>query len=184
MTQTDVQDELTNEKRNRAHEEGCSRNGAFQAAQLLELLRRERSDFLSFKRRIEQERSMDREQERAALVSELLPLLDDLDRAFAQVPPALADDPWVRGVTLGRSRIEQRLRGWGVERIGSVGERFDPGLHEAVAYEERASTNEMLIAAVVRPGYRMGPRLIRAARVAVVGPPRSGAHEPLERGGQ
>jgi molecular chaperone GrpE len=83
----------------------------------------------------------------------------------------------VRGVVLSRSRIEERLWGWGVERVGRIGETFDSGLHEAVFYEEDASTTVMLIQAVLRSGFRMGPRLIRAARVAVVGPPRSAVHE-------
>jgi molecular chaperone GrpE len=183
VTRTVVPNELTNENRYGAREEVCARDGAFQAAQLLDLLRRERSDFLSFKRRVEQERSTDRADERVALVSELLPLLDDLDRAFGQVPQALADDPWVRGVAFSRTRIEQRLRGWGVERVGRVGELFDPDLHEAVSYEEDPDMNEMLIQAVILPGYRMGRRLIRAARVAVVGPPRGAAHEAPEHGG-
>jgi molecular chaperone GrpE len=51
-----------------------------------------------------------------------------------------------------------------------VGERFDPTLHEAVAYEQRPDLDEPVIAAVERPGYRLGPRLIRAARVSVAGP--------------
>jgi molecular chaperone GrpE len=55
-----------------------------------------------------------------------------------------------------------------------VGERFDPTLHEAVAYEQRPDLDEPVIAAVQRAGYRLGPRLIRAARVSVVGPPRAG----------
>jgi molecular chaperone GrpE len=115
-------------------------------------------------------------------VIELLPLLDNLDRAFGQVPESLAQDPWVQGVALSRSRIKQRLRGWGVERVGRIGEPFDPELHEAVFYEDDPGTNEMLIQSVVRPGYRIGERLIRAARVVVVGPPRSSARESMEQG--
>lgn len=137
--------------------------------ELLELLRRERADFLNYKRRIEVERSMDREQVRAEMADRILPLLDELDRAFDHLPAALEPHPWVQGVALSRRRLEETLRSWGLERIGAVGERFDPALHEAVAYERRPDLAEPVIAAVERPGYRLGPRLIRAARVSVVG---------------
>ena len=138
--------------------------------ELLELLRRERADFLNYKRRIELERSMDREQARAEMADGILPLLDELDRAFGHLPAALEPHPWVQGVALSRRRLEETLRSWGLERIGAVGERFDPALHEAVAYERRPDLEERVLAAVERPGYRLGPRLIRAARVSVAGP--------------
>jgi molecular chaperone GrpE len=137
---------------------------------LLELLRRERADFLNYKRRIELERSMDRQQARAEMAESILPLLDELDRAIDHLPPALEPHPWVQGVALSRRRLEDTLRSWGLQRIGVVGERFDPALHEAVMYEQRPNLDEQVIAQVERPGYRLGARLIRAARVSVAGP--------------
>jgi molecular chaperone GrpE len=142
--------------------------------ELLELLRRERADFLNYKRRVELEGSIDREQTRAAMMHALLPLLDELDRAFDHLPPALEPHPWVQGVALSRHRLEEVLRVWGLERIGIVDERFDPTLHEAVAHEQRPDLDKLLIAAVERSGYRFGPRLIRAAHVSVIGPPPAG----------
>jgi molecular chaperone GrpE len=141
---------------------------------LLELLRRERADFLAYKRRVELERAVDREQARAAVLERLLPLLDELDRAFDHLPTTLEPHPWVQGVALSRRRLEEVLRDWGLERLGVVGERFDPTLHEAVAYEQRPVLDEPVIATVERAGFRLGPHLIRAARVSVVGPPRVG----------
>jgi len=139
--------------------------------ELLELLRRERADFLNYKRRIGVERAMDREQARAEMADGILPLLDEFDRAFDHLPAALEPHPWVQGVALSWRRLEETLRSWGLERVGAVGERFDPALHEAVAYERRPDLAEPVIGEVERPGYRLGPRLIRAARVSVVGPP-------------
>jgi len=63
-----------------------------------------------------------------------LPVLDELDRALAQAPPELAGHPWVRGVALVHHRIVEALRELGVERVGEVGEPFDPARHEAVSY--------------------------------------------------
>jgi molecular chaperone GrpE len=136
----------------------------------LELLRRERADFLNYKRRVELERSTDREETRAEIIGALLPLLDELDRAFNHLPGAIDQHPWVQGVALSRRYLEEALRGTGMERIGVAGERFDPSLHEAVAYEQRSDLDEPMIAVVERSGYRLGPRLIRAARVRVAGP--------------
>jgi molecular chaperone GrpE len=136
----------------------------------LELLRRERADFLNYKRRVQLERSMDREETRAEIMGALLPLLDELDRAFNHLPGAIDRHPWVQGVALSRRYLEEALRATGMERIGVAGERFDPSLHEAVAYEQRSDLDEPMIAEVERSGYRLGPRLIRAARVRVAGP--------------
>jgi molecular chaperone GrpE len=94
--------------------------------ELLDLLRRERADFVNYKRRIELERTVDRERTHAAVVEKLLPMLDELDRAFEYLPSGLAGDPWVQGVALTRSQLEESLRDLGIERIGTVGERFAP----------------------------------------------------------
>jgi molecular chaperone GrpE len=144
--------------------------GGTDATLVVELLRRERADFLNYKRRVELERSMDREETRAEIVGALLPLLDELDRAFNHLPGAIDQHPWVQGVALSRRYLEEALRVTGIERIGVAGERFDPSLHEAVAYEQQSDLDDPMVAAVERSGFRLGPRLIRAARVRVAGP--------------
>jgi molecular chaperone GrpE len=138
--------------------------------ELVDLLRRERADFVNYKRRIELERTIDRERTHAAVVEKLLPVLDELDRAFEHLPSALAFDPWIQGVALARRQLEESLRDLGIERLGTMGERFDPTTHEAVAYAPRRDLEESVVTAVERTGYRIGPHLIRAARVAVAGP--------------
>jgi molecular chaperone GrpE len=143
-------------------------------SELLDALRRERADFLNYKRRVELERAIDRDAARANVFQALLPLLDELERSFNHLPATLAPDAWVQGVTLSWRRLEATLREWGLERVGLAGERFDPTLHEAVRYEPHADLEETVIATVERSGYRLGPRLIRAARVSVVGPAPAG----------
>jgi molecular chaperone GrpE len=140
---------------------------------LTDQLRRERADFLNYKRRQERDRADDRVRERADVVARLLPLLDDLDRALAQLPPDLAANSWARGVALSRSQLMSALAGLGIERVGAEGEAFDPAIHEAQSFETRPGIANPSVAAVVRPGYRIGDRLIRPAQVNVVGPPRS-----------
>src|SRR4051812_45801267 len=79
------------------------------SVELLDQLRRERADFRNFKRRAEQDRAEDRTRERAVVLTSLLPVLDELDRALGQVPPRLAQDPWARGVALGRGGLAAGL---------------------------------------------------------------------------
>ena len=138
--------------------------------ELVDLLRRERADFRNYQRRVAGERAADAEVVRGRLLEPLFPLLDDLGRAFDEVPPALADDPWARGIAMLRSRLEATLAGLGLERVGTVGEPFDPTRHEAVAHEPDPSAARLDVALVLRPGYRLGERLLRPAEVVVRGP--------------
>lgn len=150
---------------------GMAEEAQDNAADLLDLLRRERADFLNYKRRVERERAGDRERARADVLQRLLPLLDEFDRALAHVPPDLQADAWVQGVMMGRQRMDALLGQLGVERIGAEGEPFDPALHEAVFYDTQPDASEPRVTAVIRAGYRMGDVLLRPAQVGVVGPP-------------
>jgi molecular chaperone GrpE len=143
------------------------------ASDLLDQLQRERADFRNYKRRAEQERATDRARERADVVAQLLPLLDDLDRALAQLPAELAGNSWARGVAIGRSQLASAIDRLGLERIGFRGEPFDPARHEAQSFEERPDLTTPVVVRVVRPGYRIGGRLVRPALVDVAGPPRA-----------
>jgi molecular chaperone GrpE len=99
-------------------------------------LRRERADFLNYKHRVERERVEDSYRARQELLRELVPDIDDVDRALDHTPRELAQHPWATGISLARERFLQALRQVGVERIGYAGERFDPSVHEAVMYKE------------------------------------------------
>jgi molecular chaperone GrpE len=147
---------------------------------LLDLLRRERADFRNYQRRVTDERAADTERARGQVLEPLFPLLDDLGRAFAEVPAGLEDDPWARGIAMLRSRLEGTLAGLGLEPVGTVGETFDPALHEAVFHEPDPDGIDQRVALVIRPGYRVGERLLRPAEVVVKGPlgKRVGEPEP------
>jgi molecular chaperone GrpE len=148
--------------------------------ELLGLLRRERADFRNYQRRVADERAADAEGVRGRVLEPIFPLLDDLGRAFAEVPPDLEDDPWARGIAMLRSRLEATLAGLGLEPVGAVGEPFDPARHEAVYHEPDPTATGQNVALVVRPGYRVGERLLRPAEVVVRGPlgKRPGEPEP------
>jgi molecular chaperone GrpE len=136
--------------------------------ELLELLQRERASFLNYKRRVEQERTADREDARGEVLLLLLPVLDELDRALDHRPRDLETHPWAEGMALIYRRLMQALHALGLERIGVEGEEFDPARHEAVLYEGRPDATDQRVAALLSPGYRLGGRLLRPAQVSVV----------------
>jgi molecular chaperone GrpE len=146
--------------------------------ELLDQLRRERADFRNYQRRVMEERAADADRARGRVLEPIFPLLDDLGRAFAEVPPDLEDDPWAKGIAMLRSRLESTLAGLGLEPVGTVGEPFDPARHEAVYHEPDPAANGQVVAVVIRPGYRVGERLLRPAEVVVRGPLGKRAGEP------
>ena len=135
----------------------------------LDLVRRERATFQNYKRRVEQERDEIRTAAFGDLILRLLPALDDMNRAFSQLPKDLEGHSWVKGISLGYRSLVEALSSLGGEWIGAEGETFDPAIHEALSYEEVPGLEVPRVSEVVRPGYRLGSRLLRPAEVAVVG---------------
>jgi molecular chaperone GrpE len=133
----------------------------------LDLLRRTQADFVNYRRRMSQEQAEGRIAAQSALLSRLLPVLDDLGRALGAVPPELATHPWVQGLLLVERRLTTLLDQLGVRQIGTPGEPFDPRWHEAITTEARADVPEGTILRVALPGYVMGERVIRPAQVSV-----------------
>jgi molecular chaperone GrpE len=133
----------------------------------LDLLRRTQADFVNYRRRMSQEQAEGRIAAQIALLSRLLPVLDDLGRALGAVPPELAMHPWVQGLLLVERRLTTQLDQLGVRQIGTPGEPFDPRWHEAITTEARADVPEGTILRVALPGYVMGERVIRPAQVSV-----------------
>ena len=125
--------------------------------ELLDLLRRERADFRNYQRRVADERAADAEGVRGRVLEPIFPLLDDLGRAFAGIPPDLEDDPWVQGIAMLRSRLQATLAGLGLEPVGTVGEPFDPTRHEAIYHEPDPAADDQVVALVIRPGRARGP---------------------------
>jgi molecular chaperone GrpE len=135
----------------------------------LDLLRRTQADFVNYRRRMSQEQAEGRIVAQSALLSYLLPVLDDFRRALGAVPAELATHPWVQGLFLIARRIMMLLDQLGVRQIGVPGEPFDPRWHEAITREARADVPPGTILHVVQPGYVLGERVIRPAQVSVAG---------------
>jgi molecular chaperone GrpE len=135
-------------------------------AELIEALQRERADATNLRRRTEEERKRLGEFYKAMIVQEMMPALDSLERALKHTPKDLKDLDYVKGIQSVAKQFEQCLAQLGVERIKTVGEEFDPKLHEAVHMEEGEGTVEV-VCEELQPGYRIGDEIIRHAMVKV-----------------
>lgn len=127
----------------------------------LEDLRRLQAEFLNFKNRTERERAGLRDHVISDVLGSLVPVFDDIDAARAAGD--LADGPFAAIAT----KLEDLLAKQGLERIGEVGEAFDPNVHEAVLQQPADSVESEHISMVLRSGFRVGTRVVRAAQVAV-----------------
>ena len=139
---------------------------AEQISQLTEALQRERADSENIRRRHEQQISTLKTIVKANVVRELLPAIDNLERSLKHVPDDLKENDYVKGVQSVVKQFEKTLGEIGVERIKTVGEVFDPNLHEAVAMEEGDGTVEV-VCEELQPGYRLDDEIIRHAMVRV-----------------
>lgn len=133
---------------------------------LTEALQRERADAENIRRRHSQEIIGLTQHIKAGVVRDLLPVIDNFERALKHVPADLAGNDYVKGVQGVVKQFEDTLKSMGVERIKTVGEVFDPQLHEAVSMEDGDGTVEV-VCEELQPGYRLGDDIIRHAMVKV-----------------
>jgi molecular chaperone GrpE len=122
------------------------------------------ADYQNFKRRVEQEREDLTRLTSAALIINVLPLVDDLERALQNVDSHLAGLTWVDGIRLIYRKFQAMLESVGVKEIEADGQTFDPAYHEAVAFGEGEDGK---VISVVQKGYALGGRVIRPAMVVI-----------------
>ena len=127
-------------------------------------LQRTAADYQNLKRRMEEERSELGRLANASLVFNLLPLLDDLERALRTVDTKLAGLTWIDGVWLIYRKFQALLENIGVKEIPAEGQPFDPNVHEAIS---EAPGEEGKVVSVVQKGYSLGDRVVRPAMVIV-----------------
>jgi molecular chaperone GrpE len=138
---------------------------AAQRDEYLALAQRTQADFENYRKRVAREAAGAQERGAAALAKELLPALDNLDRAL---DAAAKDDPLLEGVRLVRAELAAALARCGIESYSPVGEVFDPELHEAVATAPSPGGHPSgTVIEVYQAGYRIGANIIRPARVVV-----------------
>jgi molecular chaperone GrpE len=122
------------------------------------------ADYQNLKRRVEQEREEFARLGNASLIINLLPLLDDIERALENVDARLAGLTWLDGIRLIYRKFQALLEMSGVSEIQADGQPFDPNLHEAVMYGEG---EEGKVINVVQKGYKLNGRVLRPTMVVV-----------------
>jgi molecular chaperone GrpE len=127
-------------------------------------LARAQAELVNFRKRVERDRAANRDAVIAEVIRTLLPAVDDLDRAEAHGD--LAGSP----LELVAQKLHAAFGRYGVRAVGEKGEPFDPNLHEAVVQIPTAGVTVNTVADVIEPGYALGDRLLRAAKVAVAVP--------------
>ncbi|HET7060250.1 MAG TPA: nucleotide exchange factor GrpE [Candidatus Saccharimonadales bacterium] len=137
-----------------------------QIEELTDALKRERADALNLRRRHEEEIARLRSAAKANVIHDLLPVIDNFERALKHVPANLKDDDYIKGVQGVVKQFEKTLADMGVERIKTVGQPFDPHLHEAVGMEEGDGEHE-IVSEELQAGYKLGDEVIRHAMVKV-----------------
>lgn len=129
-----------------------------------DLLIRTAAEFDNYKKRTERERIGVAEYAKAGIIKQLLPILDNIDRA-AEADKESAD--YVKGIELIVKQFESLADNLGIVEVGAVGDTFDPNLHEAVMHIEDENLGENVISQVLQKGYKLGDTVVRPAMVQV-----------------
>lgn len=132
---------------------------------LADALLRLRAEFDNFRRRAAREMGQARDRAQGELLAELLPVLDNLERAL-DAAEHHEEGKVLAGVRMTRDMFVDLLKRAGVEEIGTIGAEFDPAVHDAMLVEPSES-DEGTVTAVLERGYRKGEHVLRPARVAV-----------------
>jgi molecular chaperone GrpE len=138
-----------------------------QRDEYLDALQRMKAEFDNFRKRTERDRVAQRESASREVVADLLPVLDNLERAVG----ALADHEAVHGVDMVRQQLSHLLTQRGLTEIAADGERFDPAVHDAVLSQPTRDAEEGTVISVLERGYTLGDSVVRAARVVVAAAP-------------
>jgi molecular chaperone GrpE len=133
----------------------------------LELAQRTRADFDNYRKRVARETSEALARGKAELARELLPVIDNLERALNVGEGASAHEALARGVAMVHDELRGRLENAGVEAFDPIGERFDPQLHEALSTRPEEGTEPGMVVETLEKGYRLNGQVLRPARVVV-----------------
>lgn len=138
-----------------------------QRDQYYDLLLRKTAEFENYRKRIDRERQSVSEAAAANLIEELIPLVDDLERALRADAGSEGADAYRRGVELIHRRLLDALRKRGVRPVDALGADFNPHFHQAVAHEPAEGRREGEVIEEFSRGYMLGDRLLRPAMVKV-----------------
>ncbi len=139
-----------------------------QIADLTDALQRERADVSNVRRQHDAQLATLKNHVKAGVITDLLPVIDNFERALKHVPKDLDGNDFVKGVQGVVKQFESTLASMGVERIKTVGELFNPVYHEAVTMDDTGHQQGVeIVCEELQPGYRLGDDVIRHAMVKV-----------------
>ena len=125
---------------------------------------RAQADLINYRKRCEQEKEETVKYANSNLILKLIPVLDNFDRAISSIPKEIADQPWVKGVSLIKENMFRILEAQGLKPIECEGVEFDPSQHEALM---QCKGKENIVIKEIEKGYLYNNRLLRPARVMV-----------------
>ncbi|OQA45404.1 MAG: heat shock protein GrpE [Chloroflexi bacterium ADurb.Bin325] len=138
-----------------------------QAEQYLDQWRRATAELSNARKRMAREQEEFRAAAASRVIEKLLPIMDDIERAFSAAPEGQADADWLAGFRLIQRKLQGLLESEGVRPIPAEGELFDPTVHYAVTHEEADGFHEGQVIAEVARGYRLGDKVLRPSMVRV-----------------
>ena len=133
---------------------------------LTEAIQRERADAMNMRRRHDEQIMNLKSTLKADVVNDLLPVIDNFERALKHVPEELKENDYVKGVQGVVAQFDKTLADMGVKRIQTIGEDFNPHFHEAVGIEDGEGDKEV-VSEELQAGYQIGDTVIRHAMVKV-----------------
>lgn len=137
--------------------------------ELTQDLQRTRADFENYRKRMESEKQAARQVGETKAILKLLAVIDTIERAVANVPADLTDNPWARGIAGIDKQLAKQLAALGVKKIAAApGAMFNPELHQAVQFDEESEGDSEVIAEEMQAGYTLNGVPIRHAMVRVV----------------
>ncbi|MFA5135178.1 MAG: nucleotide exchange factor GrpE [Patescibacteria group bacterium] len=129
--------------------------------------KRAKADYINFKRESEKKQQETVQYATAAVILELLPIYDNFKLAWKHIPEGKQQDDWLKGIGHIKQQFKELLKSLGIEEIKTVGERFNPELHDAVAKEKADGTESGTVIEELKGGYKLYDRVLEHAKVKV-----------------
>jgi molecular chaperone GrpE len=138
-----------------------------QEAEYLDGWQRARAELSNARKRFQRDRDQAYANAKGSVLAQVLPVVDDFERALETMPKNISDHSWTEGIVLIQRNLERLLAQSGVTAIEATGQEFDPFLHEALTHEPSETVPEGHVIAELQKGYQMGDRVLRPSVVRV-----------------
>lgn len=166
-TLAEVQEEVTDVPVEETQQDTELDKALAQVEEYKAALQRERADFVNYKKRVEREKSELSGNITAKTLLNVLPIIDDFDRAIQATPEDVKSNGWATGFSLIHKKFQDMLQNLGVEQINPLGQPFDPNFHDAIGSDDSDEYESGAVLEVLQKGYVIEGKCIRPAIVRV-----------------